>query len=82
MLFLFLIIAFLLAFTSIYTRGIPRNIIQLAANLFLVLYFWLQGDETLFAIIGCSLFTLSTIYKVVEELKEERTNRKNEKTTN
>lgn len=79
MVILFLFLAFLLAFTSMYTHGIPRNIIQLIANLFLVLFFWVQAEKTLFPLIGCALFTISTTFKVVGELKEERTSRNKKK---
>ena len=79
MLFLFLISAFLLIFSSIYTNGIPRTIIQLVSNLILIVFVCIEG-KTIFSLIGTILNTSVIAYNTIKVIIGERTN-KNEKKT-
>lgn len=81
MLFLFLISAFLLIFSSIYTNGIPRTIIPLVSNLILIVFVCIEG-KTIFSLVGTILNTSVIAYNTIKVIVRERTNRKNEKTTN
>lgn len=80
MLFLFLISAFLLIFSSIYTKGIPRTIIPLVSNLILIVFVCIEG-KTIFSLVGTIMNTSIIAYNTIKVIIGERKSRKNEKTT-